>query len=482
MVTTLRTLASWAPLGLLSCLACESSTTAAEADHSVVINEVSSTDGDRIELVNATDRVVNLYGWTITDSSRDPNKAYAFPDGTYVAPGQFVVLYKGDNHAFGLGSKDGVVLLDPAGNVSDSTNWKSNEAVTSWCRIPDLTGPFRTCVRPTFGHKNPGTATGTSGGTITPTQVLTRSAALPLEKPDELGYDEKGRLWVGLPKLLQIAVVGADGDTVATIGGSGKGPGQFYDDGGASGPHAIRIRGGRAYATDRSGARVNIYDANTFEPKGALTDEAFADPRGIAILSDGKVWVSDTTTSTLVRFTADGVADMHLAPLDQTVTDKNGVACRIPCGAETLAVDEKRGRLFVTSAEAGRIEVVELASGDYTGQSVSGRQREDDPEPGRIFDEVEGLAVDAKRDLLFAVDEHNGRVLVFDLASPGLFESSAGYGFVGAFGGPGAAPGQMLSSDGLDINPVAGLLALADQENDRIQVFSLDTIAAALGR
>ncbi len=473
----LRSQFAWA---LLSGLACESAGTEIEADRSIVINEVASTDGDRIELLNRSSEVVHLYGWSVMDSDRDPTRSYVFPDGTYIAPGQIVVLYKGDHHTFGLGDADSVVLADPLGAVSDETSWKTNAALTSWCRVPDITGPFKTCVRPTFGSLNPVPGDDGAGAAITPTLTINRSADVPLDTPDELGFDDKGRLWLGIPSLLQIAIVDATGSKVGTVGGQGTGPGQFFDDGGASGPHAIRIRGDRAYATDRSGARVNIYDANTLEPVGTLQDASFADPKGLAIEAGGAVWVSDSTTGTVTRFRADGTAELHITELDETVTDRNGVACQIPCGAETLALDEERRRLFVTSSEAGRIEVIDLDVGEYTGQYIAGRQAEDKAEPGRVFDEVEGIAVDAENDLLFAVDENNGRILVFDLAAPTLFDPAAAFGFIGSFGRGGEAPGEFRAADGLDLR--GGLLAVADQENDRIQVFSIATITASLGR
>ncbi len=66
----------------------------------IVINEVlsaSSNDDsmDRIELQNTSSSVVDLSGWYLSDSARNPRK-FRIPDGVQLEPGQFVVFDETD--------------------------------------------------------------------------------------------------------------------------------------------------------------------------------------------------------------------------------------------------------------------------------------------------------------------------------------------------------------------------------------------------
>lgn len=126
----------------------------------VRINEVTSSGDDLIELVNIGDEAADLSGWYVTDDSYDPQvpeeKRYSFAPGTTLAPGAFMVLTKGQEHTFGLGSDDAVVLHDADDVVVDQADWAADEAVTSYCRATDGEGAFAPCDPATFGVSNGG--------------------------------------------------------------------------------------------------------------------------------------------------------------------------------------------------------------------------------------------------------------------------------------------------------------------------------------
>ncbi|MFO0749591.1 MAG: lamin tail domain-containing protein [Myxococcota bacterium] len=117
----------------------------------LVINEVTSSGDDQVELLNTGAMAVSLDGWLMLD---DSSNTYAFPSGTSVAAGARLVLVKGVDHSFGLGGADAVILEDELGTVVDTADWIDGEAVTSYCRIPDGTGGFRACSVATFGDVN----------------------------------------------------------------------------------------------------------------------------------------------------------------------------------------------------------------------------------------------------------------------------------------------------------------------------------------
>lgn len=122
----------------------------------VVINEVTSTMPDRIELYNRGNAAQNLQGWSIIDS--DPaNTPFVFGPGASLGAGQRIVLTgEGMDFSFGLkGSSpgDSVVLTDDNGDLVDSVTWSNDEATISLCRFPDGAQAFVACAE-TFGTPN----------------------------------------------------------------------------------------------------------------------------------------------------------------------------------------------------------------------------------------------------------------------------------------------------------------------------------------
>ena len=123
-------------------------------DAVVVVNEVSSADNDPIELLNTSDAEVDLTGWVLADKRGRLHKdAFAFSPGTIIGPGEYRVFEKDQDFKFGLGGDDAVMLYSAQGLV-DVADWAADEAVVSYCRIPDGEGDFSSCATATFGAEN----------------------------------------------------------------------------------------------------------------------------------------------------------------------------------------------------------------------------------------------------------------------------------------------------------------------------------------
>ena len=126
----------------------------------IVINEVSSSGDDVIELKNVGFESLDLSGWYVTDDSYDPadsttfDKRYVLPAGISLAAGAYLALYKNTNHTFGLGGDDAVFLYDLNDELIDSCDWAADEASVSYCRIPDGSGTFRSCSTASFEASN----------------------------------------------------------------------------------------------------------------------------------------------------------------------------------------------------------------------------------------------------------------------------------------------------------------------------------------
>lgn len=124
----------------------------------VVLNEVTSSGDDTIEIYNAGDAPADLTGWAVADAgydAEDPATAgHRHGLAGVLDPGEYRVLIKDVDHPFGLGGEDGVRLFDAEAQLVDQAAWPDDAATTSWCRRPNATGPFMTCDAATFGASN----------------------------------------------------------------------------------------------------------------------------------------------------------------------------------------------------------------------------------------------------------------------------------------------------------------------------------------
>ena len=435
----------------------------------VVLNEVSSQDGDQIEFFNHGAESVDLSGWSYSDQTRLPTHTFVFPAGTEIGPGEFLVMSREQAHDFGLGRDDAVVLFDAEGLVVDEADWADGEALISYCRYPNGTGPWTACDTRTMGWANGDV--GPSGAPLLEPVWI----ADGLGEPNELGFDHQGRLWAGDVLNYRVLIYDRLGELIAKVGGAGDGPGHFVvPESGKGGPEAIRTNSaGDVLVVDRGGARINVYSSDTLSPLGTITCDCFEDPTGLAIDSHDYLYVADQAQNAIHKLTPDGSFVETFETHDETGE-------QILAKPETLALVEDKGLLLATSEDESRIELFELWTGRYVGLSIGGRQVSDLPEPGRFGDDVEGIAVHQGGQLLFTSDEENGRIMVHDLRG-GYTRAGSGFGFVGAFGTVGDAAGQLRSADGIAVDEESGWVAVADQGNDRVQVFLVEEISALEG-
>lgn len=133
----------------------------------VVVNELSSSGADAIELFNAGDAAIDLAGWVLTDDLTSPDDAYdpaaddealVFASGTVLDAGAWMVIEHGQapGHPFGLaGAGDSVALLLPDLTLVDFVAYGDGEAADSYCRLPDGPGgAWQADCTPSFGASN----------------------------------------------------------------------------------------------------------------------------------------------------------------------------------------------------------------------------------------------------------------------------------------------------------------------------------------
>ncbi|MDA0170984.1 lamin tail domain-containing protein [Solirubrobacter taibaiensis] len=127
--------------------------TAAPAQAAVVINEVSSTGTDFIELTNTGAVEVDIGGYRLKDN--DDGRTFAIPAGIKLAPGGFYAANVGSGPGnFGLGDADSARVYLPGGvTLLDSHTWTAPSS-TTFGRCPDGTGAITQTERPTPGAAN----------------------------------------------------------------------------------------------------------------------------------------------------------------------------------------------------------------------------------------------------------------------------------------------------------------------------------------
>ena len=178
-----------------------------------------------IEIVNLGPDVADLSGWALDDILGGGSRAYAFPPGTLLAPGGFLVFFRSTTGVALNQDADTAHLLAPDGIIVDSFSYTNPGRDASYSRTVDGAGDWTETYPPSPGGPNlPGfqtptvaptptgtpTATPTLIGTLTPTPPL---GPLPrvrlneiLPRPDAIDWDGSGAVdaydeWIEIVNL-----------------------------------------------------------------------------------------------------------------------------------------------------------------------------------------------------------------------------------------------------------------------------------------
>lgn len=140
----------------------------------LVINEINSSPADYVELMNTSEKELDISGYEIRDNSDDHR--WQFLEVTTIAPGQIIAVeadtigncYNDTTDSYergefqepiGIGSGDSIRLYDGSGQLIDQYSWTEHasydgdEAAASLGRYPDGTGSF-VLMKETPGQAN----------------------------------------------------------------------------------------------------------------------------------------------------------------------------------------------------------------------------------------------------------------------------------------------------------------------------------------
>ncbi len=267
-------------------------------------------------------------------------------------------------------------------------------------------------------------------------------------------------------------------------------------------------------APENAASPLSTYDYRFKDAR--FGEQGFVKLGGFAIDSKGRSYLVDALHDDILRFNPDGAPD-GTWKFEKTRTDGAGVLNG--CGA--IAIDEAGGNLFAASENNAIVEVFDWETGAYKHRFVgAGKDASGKPSGNRVFfGPVRGMTVVNRR--LLAVDESAGRIQIFDLARPDVFNTDlTGYGapqpvraagYQGFFGDapifdfedvtntelqqkvkagsiiPGRAnpPGHFCSPGSIashtDKPSGETYIAIADKCNYRVVVYRWSEIARALG-
>ena len=246
-------------------------------------------------------------------------------------------------------------------------------------------------------------------------------------------------------------------------------------------------RAGQVYQLVKTGTGKPGY---RLEEKPLFRQDGFKRLNGLAADSRGRVYVVDGARGIVNRYLPGFKPDPSWK-FQSRRPDNSVLLSR----TEGIAIDEKSGTLFLTDESDGVIYAFDLETGRWTGKAIGRRvDRETGKALGKsVFQEsIEGLAV--IDDYLLAVDagraDNYGRLLIFDLRSPFLYDTgmeqcqqrmAAGNpsGLVGAMGHYHAPDGVAVFSG--DDN-AESLIAVAAQGDGQIMVYRWRDILAAMQR
>src|SRR5215813_2614427 len=266
----------------------------------------------------------------------------------------------------------------------------------------------------------------------------------PLEKMMRIPFASSGLV---LCTALALAIPAQAQDVkfehVMTIGSEGTGEGQFkyVEDFAFS-------KDGHLLATDAAHAWVQVFDKTTgkfitrFGGKGD-DDKHLDKPEGIAVDSDGNVFIADYNTGFIKKYDA---SYNWVLTFSEYGSEKGQ-------NIKSEFIDIRDGKLYMPEAGNHRVDVFDLNGKflfDFGGQGS---------EPGKF--NVPESAKFTSDGSLYVADLKNDRIQVFDKDG----------NFLDTWGKKGSGVGEFGNLHGIIVDKETGLIYVGDTANNRVQVF-----------
>ncbi|AWI09507.1 putative Ig domain-containing protein [Ereboglobus luteus] len=228
---------------------------------------------------------------------------------------------------------------------------------------------------------------------------------------------------------------------------------------------------GNLYAAGNDGNVTKILADGTVVSPALAT--GVTTPGGIAVDSDGNVYVSKTASNTIVKITPAGAVSTLAGSGSAGSADATGDAASFN-GPTGLALNGNTGTLYVADTVNCTIRAIDLATGTVT--TVAGRagvagdigsEGSDGKATDGTLDTPEAITIDAAG-LLYIADTGNNLIRGFDPVSGALTTLAGDSGSI-----------TLVAPAGLAFNPVSGLLNVADTGNGALRAVTIKPVIAA---
>ena len=176
-----------------------------------------------------------------------------------------------------------------------------------------------------------------------------------LQRPLGLAFDAvTGQLYVADVRAHDIKVFGPEGQLLRTLGQRGEAAGEYNF------PTYLALAQGELYVTDTMNARVQVVDAVTGQANRIIGERGLnmgnlVRPKGVAVDSDGNVYVVESYHDYLLVFNRDGE---FLLPIGGTGASTGQFY--LPTGVWTDADN----RIFVADMFNGRVAIFQFLGGE----------------------------------------------------------------------------------------------------------------------
>ena len=320
--------------------------------------------------------------------------------------------------------------------------------------------------------------------------ILTRAAAMPggarFNAPSAVAAAADGTVYVADSNNNRICKVTAAGVVTTLAGGtlgSADGTGaaaQF------SGPYGVAVAAdGTVYVADTGNSRIRkvtvagvvttLAGSTGGMAEGTGAAAQFSSPYGVAVVTDGTVYVADSNNNRIRKVTAAGVVTTLAGLTMWGTADGTGITARFdtPTGITaaadgTMYVADSGNNLIRKVTDAG---VVTTLAGEPTGGFADGAGA------AALFTSPWSVAVTPNGATVYVADTVNNRIR--KITAAGAVTTLAGSGAAGIADADGAAA-TFSSPRGIAVT-ASSIVSVADTGNHRIRKISGNTVSTLAG-